>query len=91
MGVRTGRKKRKFCRKSKGNSGHCSPKKGKELIALAAVGTRGKSRTLENNLIRSNSTKSKKRNTNRMQNPNFSFKSKKLHQIHGGHCPSSLI
>jgi hypothetical protein len=43
-------------------------KKGKELIALAAV---GKPRTLENNLMRSNNTKSKKRNTNRMQNPFF--------------------
>jgi hypothetical protein len=45
-------------------------KKGKELIALAAVG-KGKPRTLENNLMRSNNTKSKKRNTNRMQNPFF--------------------
>jgi hypothetical protein len=45
-------------------------KKGKELIALAAVG-KGKPRTLENNLMRSNNTKSKKRNMNRMQNPFF--------------------
>jgi hypothetical protein len=62
LGVRTDLKKRKLCRKNKADRKHWplfSQKKGKELIALAAVGTRGKPRMLENNLIRYNSTKSK--------------------------------
>jgi hypothetical protein len=92
--VRTDLKKRKLCRKNKADRKHWplfSQKKGKELIALAAVGTRGKPRMLENNLIRYNSTKSKMKEHEQDAKSDFPFKPTKLHQIHRVHRPPSLI
>jgi hypothetical protein len=66
-------------------------KKGKRIDSFGCCRRKGKPRSLENNLIRSNSTKLKKRNTNTMQNPIFPLKPTKLYQIHGVHHPPSLI
>jgi hypothetical protein len=61
--------------------GHCS----KKIIALAAVDAGGKTRTvqLENNVVRSNNTKSKKKEdtniTHGMQDPIFIFANQQNH------------
>jgi hypothetical protein len=65
----------------------------KGINSFGCCKRKGKPRTLENNLMRSNSTKSKRRNTNEQDAKSiFSFKPTKLHQIYGVHRrPPSLI
>jgi phage FluMu protein Com len=69
----------------------------RKMKASAAVLTREKQRTahLENNLPRSNTTNQIKEEKHEQETQDvksdFPLKPTRLHRIHGGHCPPSLI